>query len=181
MTQLPICAILDDYQNVALDCADWSALSGQITLRRYDSPLGNEDALATALADCSILVAMRERTAFPASLLARLPNLKLLITTGARNRSIDLVAAQNYGVTVCGTASAGTGAAELAWAGLLSFQRKYPSNANYRKRSKTFGPMAPGKSAWAPAWAPACLINNWASSAWANWAAKWRNTVRPLI
>ncbi|EEX12126.1 D-isomer specific 2-hydroxyacid dehydrogenase NAD-binding [Citreicella sp. SE45] len=133
MTDLPICAILDDYQDAAFACADWSGLDGRVTLRRYAEHLGDEDAVAAALSDCTVIVAMRERTPFPESLLKRLPNLRLLITTGARNRSIDLEAARALGITVCGTGSAGNPAAELAWAGILAFMRRLPQEvANFR-------------------------------------------------
>ncbi|POF32173.1 D-2-hydroxyacid dehydrogenase family protein [Roseibium marinum] len=133
MNDLPICAILDDYQDAAFSCANWSLLDGRVTLRRYGTHLGDEDAVAEALADCSIVIAMRERTPFPASLLKRLPKLKLLVTTGARNRSIDLDAAHALAITVSGTGAAGNPAAELAWAGLLAYMRKLPDEvANFR-------------------------------------------------
>jgi phosphoglycerate dehydrogenase-like enzyme len=126
MTDLPVCAILDDYQSCALTVADWSALDGRIEIRRFDYHLGDEENVAAALADCSIVIAMRERTPFPKSLLRKLPRLRLLISTGARNRSIDLDAAQALGITVCGTGNAGNHAAELAWAGILAFMRRLP-------------------------------------------------------
>lgn len=133
MPDLPICAILDDYQNAALSMTDWSPLEGKVTLKRLDTHLGDEVSVAAALMDATIVIAMRERTPFPASLLAQLPNLKLLITTGARNRSIDLDAARAQGVVVCGTGAAGNPAAELAWAGLLAFMRQIPQEAaNFR-------------------------------------------------
>lgn len=133
MTDLPICAILDDYQDAAFASADWSVLDGRVRLRRYETHLGDEDAVAQALADCTVIVAMRERTPFPASLLRRLPRLKLLVTTGMRNRSIDLQAAADLGITVCGTGAAGNPAAELAWGGLLAFMRQLPEEvANFR-------------------------------------------------
>ena len=135
MSHPPICALLDDYQNAALSCADWTALDGKIDLRRFDHHLGSMDEIAAALAPCSIVVAMRERTAFPAELLARLPNLKLLITTGQRNRSIDVAAAHDLGITVCGTRS-GTGpAAELAWGGLLALMRRIPQEMRNLQQS----------------------------------------------
>lgn len=134
MRDLPICVILDDYQNAALTVADWTPLDGKVQLVRYEKHLGNQAAVAQALADATIVVAMRERTPFPASLLAQLPKLRLLITTGARNRSIDLDAALAQGITVCGTGSAGNPAAELAWAGLLAFLRNVPQEvANFRE------------------------------------------------
>lgn len=113
--------------------ADWSALDGKAALRRHARHLGDEVQVAQALADCQIVVAMRERTPFPASLLARLPNLRLLVTTGMRNRSIDLDAARAHGITVCGTGNGGDPAAELAWAGMLAAMRNIPQElANLR-------------------------------------------------
>ena len=98
-------AILDDYQNAALAAADWTTLGGDIEIIVFDTHLGtDEDAIALALADFEVLVAMRERTPFPASLLAKLPRLKLLVTTGMRNLAIDMDAAHAQGVTVAGTA-----------------------------------------------------------------------------
>jgi len=129
MTDLPVCAVLDDYQNAALACADWSVLQGQVAVRRYSDSFESQAAAVRALADCTIIVAMRERTAFPQSLLQQLPNLRLLITTGMRNRSIDLNAARQAGVTVCGTRSGRGAVAELAWGGLLAFMRNIPDEA----------------------------------------------------
>ena len=133
MTELPACAILDDYQNVALSVADWSSLDGRIEVRRFGYHLGGEADISTELADFSVVIAMRERTPFPGSLLRRLPRLKLLVTTGSGNRSIDLDAARALGITVCGTGSAGNQTAELAWAGILAFKRRLPEEvANFR-------------------------------------------------
>lgn len=106
------CAILDDYQNVALALADWSAVRATSFSRHFAS----EDALVEAIGDFEVVMMMRERTPFPASLFARLPRLRLLITSGMRNASIDLDAARAHGVTVCGTGSASTPPAELTWA-----------------------------------------------------------------
>ena len=83
-------AILDDYQNVSQSLADWSALDGKADIDVYTEPLGDEDAVAGALAGYNAIVCMRERTPFPASLIARLDNLQLIVTTGMRNRSIDM-------------------------------------------------------------------------------------------
>lgn len=79
------CAILDDYQNAALTLADWASLSDQVEVRSFTRHIDNEEELADTLADYDILVIMRERTPFRASLFARLPRLKLLVTTGMRN------------------------------------------------------------------------------------------------
>ena len=117
------CAVLDDYQHVALRSADWSTLRDRIDLRVLDERVTDEAALASLIGDCEIVVIMRERTPFTASLFARLPALKLLVTSGMRNAAIDLAAARDRGVTVCGTASRSEPPAELAWALILGLAR----------------------------------------------------------
>ncbi len=119
-------AILDDYQGVALDSADWSAVQAQATVTAYSDHLDDEDALVARLADAEVIVAMRERTPFQRSLLERLPNLRLLVTTGARNASIDVQAAADAGVTVCGTQGLAHPTAELTWALILAMLRRIP-------------------------------------------------------
>lgn len=119
-------AILDDYQKVALRVADWKALPPQIEVTAFNEYLSTEEAVAQALADFEIVVAMRERTPFPASLFKRLPKLKLLVTTGMRNRSIDVAAAKSQGVTVCGTGMLPFSAAEHAWALILGLVKRIP-------------------------------------------------------
>ncbi|MEX3106650.1 D-2-hydroxyacid dehydrogenase family protein [Streptomyces sp. ST1015] len=123
------CAVLDDYQDVALASADWSPLAGQVDVRTLRENITDQDRLARELADCEIVVAMRERTPFDAALLKRLPKLRLLVTTGMRNASIDLTAAAGQGVTVCGTASSATPPAELTWALLLGLARHLTTEA----------------------------------------------------
>jgi len=107
-------AVLDDYQCVAASCADWSRLGCEVSY--FDKPLGNDSEVAAALADFDVLVAMRERTPFGRDLLASLPRLRLLVTTGMRNASIDVGAASDLGIVVCGTRSPGHATAELAFA-----------------------------------------------------------------
>ncbi|MCP3101512.1 D-2-hydroxyacid dehydrogenase family protein [Myxococcus sp. K15C18031901] len=119
-------AVLDDYLGVARDCADWSRLPPGATLHVFREPLTGEDAQAAALAGFDVVVAMRERTAFPATLLARLPDLRLLVTTGMRNAAIDLDACRRQGVTVCGTGAVGAPAAELTWALILALLKRVP-------------------------------------------------------
>lgn len=118
------CAVLDDYQNVALSMADWSSLAGRVEVTVFNEYLDGEDAVAVALADFDVVVIMRERTPFPASLFARLPRLRLLITSGMRNASIDLAAAAHAGVVVCGTASRSEPPVELTWALILGSARQ---------------------------------------------------------
>ena len=118
-------AILDDYQNAALGAADWTALGDDIEITVFDTHLGtDEDRIANTLADFEIMVAMRERTPFPASQLAKLPNLKLLVTTGMRNLAIDMDAARTQGVTVAGTDMLPYPAAEHTMALILDLTKK---------------------------------------------------------
>ncbi|MEC9368490.1 MAG: NAD(P)-dependent oxidoreductase, partial [Pseudomonadota bacterium] len=118
-------AILDDYQNAALDSADWTTLADKVNCRVFDKHLGfSEDKIAKTLAPYEIIVAMRERTPFPASLLSRLPKLKLLVTTGMRNLAIDMEAARAGGIDVCGTSMLPYPAAEHAMALILDLFKK---------------------------------------------------------
>lgn len=119
-------AILDDYQDVALDCADWRTVSQEVEIEVFHDHLTEEDALAERLHAFEIICAMRERTPFPRSLLTRLPNLKLLVTSGMRNRSIDVAAGRERGVIVCGTPSAGFPTAELTWGLIIGLLRHIP-------------------------------------------------------
>lgn len=117
------CAILDDYQNVALTMADWSRVEDRVEPVVFRQHFESEQELAERLRDFPIVMIMRERTPFPASLFARLPKLKLLVTTGMRNASVDLAAAAAHGVVVSGTGSSGAGTAELTWALILGLAR----------------------------------------------------------
>ena len=119
-------ALLDDYQNVALTSADWSAVQEQAVVTAFADHLTDEDEIATRLAGFDVVVAMRERTPFPRSLLEQLPDLKLLITTGLRNNSIDLDAATERGIQVCGTDLVATSTVELTWALILAVVRDIP-------------------------------------------------------
>jgi phosphoglycerate dehydrogenase-like enzyme len=116
-------AILDDYQDVALEVVDWSALDGRAEITAFHEHFPDEDAAAEALVDFEVVVAMRERTPFPASLLRRLSHLRLLVTTGMRNSSIDLQAAGELGITVCGTDSIASSTVEHTWALILAWSR----------------------------------------------------------
>jgi len=120
-------AILDDYQSVALDMADWKSLPAGTEVVVFRDHVADEGALAARLADFDIAMAMRERTPFPRSLLERLPKLRLLITAGMRNASIDMKAAAERGVVVCGTAGLPYPTAELAWGLILSLVRRIPA------------------------------------------------------
>jgi D-3-phosphoglycerate dehydrogenase len=118
------CAILDDYQNVALKMADWSKVAGDLDIKVFNEPLGSPDQVAAALQGFGIVCAMRERTPFPKRLIEALPDLRLLITTGMVNRAIDLDAARAQGVTVCGTPSTGNPTTGIAWGLILELTRR---------------------------------------------------------
>lgn len=102
MTRLR-CAILDDYLDLALTVADWSKISDRVDVSVFNEPFASQTAAASALKDFEIVCAMRERTPFPRALLAELPKLKLLLTSGMRNAAIDTEAAKERGVVLCGT------------------------------------------------------------------------------
>ena len=120
-------AILDDYQNVARRMADWASLPAGNEVVVFADHLSGTDAVAKRLADFDAVVAMRERTPFPRALLERLPQLKLLVTTGMRNASIDVAAAIERGITVCGTAGLPYPTAELTWGLILGLFRRIPA------------------------------------------------------
>lgn len=122
--------VLDDYQNIARDMADWSALEACCELVIQTDHISDRGALARALSGAEVVIAMRERTVFDAETLAMLRDLRLLITTGMVNKSIDIAAAQARGVMVCGTPGGGPAAAELAFGLVLALARRIPAEAN---------------------------------------------------
>lgn len=122
-------ALLDDYLQVARDLAPWHTLPPEFTLEVFSEAFATEAEAAEKLRPFEILVAMRERTRFPESILEQLPNLRLLVTTGMRNLSIDLECARQQGVTVCGTRMLGYPTAELTWALILGLMRNLPAEA----------------------------------------------------
>jgi phosphoglycerate dehydrogenase-like enzyme len=117
--------VLDDYQRVAAGFAPWDQLGAEVVFV-HEHLTG--DALVEVLREATVVVAMRERTAFDAALLQRLDALRLLVTTGAANASIDVAAAQARGVTVCGTRGLPSPAAELTWALILAVARQVPES-----------------------------------------------------
>lgn len=119
-------AVLDDYQGVARGLAAWDTLPPSSDVVFFRDHLDDEDALVQRLAPFEAIVAMRERTPFPRRLLARLPALRLLVTTGRRNASIDVPAAKEQGVLVCGTDGLPYPTAELTWGLILALVRHIP-------------------------------------------------------
>lgn len=128
------CAILDDYQNVALSMADWSKIKADAEIKVFNEPFASADEAAKALTGFDIVCLMRERTPFPRAMFEKLPGLKLLVTTGMRNAAIDMQAAKDRGVMVCGTDSAGHPTAELTIGLTIDLARKI-SVENARMKS----------------------------------------------
>jgi phosphoglycerate dehydrogenase-like enzyme len=122
---LPVVTVLDDYQRVALTSADWLPVQRSHTVEVVDRHIADHSELVERLLASEIVVAMRERTPFPASLLGALPNLRLLITTGMANAVIDLGAAQAAGVTVCGTQGSGNAMPELTIGMMIALTRNF--------------------------------------------------------
>ncbi|MDP9615860.1 MULTISPECIES: D-2-hydroxyacid dehydrogenase family protein [Streptomyces] len=128
MPEIRRVAILDDYQRVAHRYADWNTLPGGARLTVFTEHLGGPGEVVAALEPFDVVVAMRERTAFPAEVLDRLPNLRLLVTTGPVNAAIDVAAATRRGIVVSGTGAAGlTSTAELTWGLIHSLARSLPA------------------------------------------------------
>ena len=142
------CAILDDYQNVVLKSADWSKVKGDIDIKVFNEHLGGADKVIAALQGFAIVVATRERTGFPRQVIEALPDLKLLITTGMRNASIDTEAAKARGVVVCGTGSFGSPTSGIAIGLMLELTRHIGAeNARLHAGAKwqtTIGPDLEG-------------------------------------
>lgn len=117
-------AILDDYQNVALKLADWSSVTGELDIKVFNHHLGGDEEVIKALQGFQIIKAMRERTRFSRKVIEALPDLKLIITTGMRNASIDVKAANERGIVVCGTGGFGNPTTGVAVGLMLELTRK---------------------------------------------------------
>ena len=118
-------AILDDYQNVALKLADWSKLGKDVEIKVYNDAIRRTPA--ETIRDCKgfqVVSMMRERTPFPRQVIEALPDLKLLITTGARNASIDMAACAERGIVVCGTSSFGNPTVGITFGLILELTRR---------------------------------------------------------
>lgn len=141
--------ILDDYQQVALSSADWSVVTGRFAVDVVAEHIGDGDELAARLAGSEVVVAMRERTPFPAELIERLPALRLLVTTGMRNAAIDLDAARARGVSVCGTSGSTNAVPELTIGMMIALTRHLvPEDAAVRAGGwqHTIGPGLAGST-----------------------------------
>ena len=131
-----IVAVLDDYQGIAVRMADWTSLPKGTEVQFFLDHLADEDGLAERLTEFDVVAGMRERTPFPRSLLNRLPNLRLLVTTGRRNASFDTQAATELGIVVCGTGGAGEGPTELTWGLIIGLLRQIPLEDQRTRQGK---------------------------------------------
>lgn len=120
-------AILDDWSGSALGMADWASLNADITV--FTDPFADQAAVIAALQPFDVVCLMRERTPFPAAVIGALPALRLIVTTGPRNLSIDVAAARAQGVTVCGTRGRKTTTSELTLALMLAQSRRVVDEA----------------------------------------------------
>ena len=142
-------AILDDYQNVALEMADWSPLTGRAAITVFNDHLSNLDDIVERLLPFDVVCVMRERTPLPRSVIERLPRLKLIASTGPRNAAIDVEAAAERGIVVAHTGYDARPTIEMTWALILASARQVPlENAHLRAGSwqLTMGDSLHGKT-----------------------------------
>ena len=123
-------AVLDDYQNAALESADWSVLSDRADIAVFQNHLAEPDAVIERLLPFDIVCVMRERTPLPRNIIERLPNLKLIASTGFANASIDVTAAGDHGIAVVHTAYRSDPAIEFTWALILASARNIVTESN---------------------------------------------------
>ncbi|MGH7089869.1 MAG: NAD(P)-dependent oxidoreductase, partial [Stellaceae bacterium] len=142
--------ILDDYQGAALRSADWQSLHPHATIEAIPRHIPDEAELARRLHTFECVVLMRERTAFRRSLIERLPNLRLIVTAGMRNAAIDMEAAAERKIQVCGTEMLGPPTAELAWGLVIALVRHIPQEDRATRRGEwqtpQLGQMLHGKT-----------------------------------
>ena len=128
-------AILDDYQNVSLEMADWSPLAGRAVITVFNDHLSNFDEIVERLLPFDVVCVMRERTPLPRSVIERLPRLKLIASTGPRNAAIDVEAAAERGIVVAHTGYDARPTIEMTWALILASVRQVAlENAHLRRR-----------------------------------------------
>jgi phosphoglycerate dehydrogenase-like enzyme len=142
-------AVLDDYQGIALASGPWASLGPEVRVEAFGDHVAGDAALAARLAPFEVVVAMRERTPFTAARLAALPALRLLVTTGMANASIDMAAARDRGIVVCGTAGLPSPTAELTWGLILALLRNIPAEDRAMRAGgwqHTIGPELAGRT-----------------------------------
>ncbi|MFI5157557.1 MAG: D-2-hydroxyacid dehydrogenase family protein [Sphingobacteriales bacterium] len=126
-------AVLDDYQQVAFKFADWSAITAKAEVKIFTNHIADEQAVIERLLPFNILCVMRERTPLNRNILSQLPNLKLIVSTGMRNASIDIKAVEEFGITLKCTGYLESGAPEMTWALIMAIARHIPlENNNFK-------------------------------------------------
>jgi len=144
------CAVLDDYQDVAFKMADWSMLANEVDFTLFNRPLGGPDAIVRALQGFSMIVLTRERTAFPRALIEALPDVRLIVSTGERNPTLDVAAARERGIVVCGTPVIGRPTVTIAIGLMLELTRRIGYESERLKAGafwqSTIGPDIEGKT-----------------------------------
>jgi phosphoglycerate dehydrogenase-like enzyme len=150
-------AILDDYQGIALRLADWKSLQPEVQAEAFPEHIRDIDELAKCLQPFEAVVLMRERTALRRPLIEKLPNLKLVITTGMQNASVDAAALAERGIVFCGTDGLGHSTAELTWGLIICLLRNIPhedhalrqgrwqTRIGYGAKGKTLGIIGLGR------------------------------------
>src|SRR6202795_194365 len=123
-------AILDDYQNVALEMADWSSIAGRAEITVFNDHVADPDGVVERLLPFDVICVMRERTPLPREIIERLPQLKLIASTGLRNASIDMTAAEERGIRVTETGYRSTPTIEMTWALILASARHIVRQSN---------------------------------------------------
>jgi phosphoglycerate dehydrogenase-like enzyme len=123
-------AILDDYQNVALEMADWSSIAGRADITVFNDHIADPDAVIERLLPFDVICVMRERTPLPREIIERLPQLKLIASTGSRNASIDTAAAGERGIRVTSTGYRSTPTIEMTWTLILASARHIVRESN---------------------------------------------------
>ena len=142
-------AVLDDYQEVARELGPWETLAPEAEVTIFHDHLLVDGVVRDLLEGYEVVVAMRERTPFTAKRLASLTDLRLLVTTGMGNAAIDMDAARELGITVCGTASLPSPTAELAWGLIIGYQRNIPEEDRRLREGgwqRTIGPELAGRT-----------------------------------
>ncbi len=144
------CAVLDDYQNIAMKIADWSSLAGDVDFTVFDRPLGSIDEIAAKLQGYSMIVLTRERTAFPRALIEKLPDVRLIVSTGMRNWMLDIEACRERGIVASGTPTFGKSTTTIAVGLILECTRHIGYESEQLKKGafwqNTIGPDIDGKT-----------------------------------
>ena len=144
-------AILDDYQNAGTESADWSVLGDRADIAVFQDHVADPEAVIERLLPFDVVCAMRERTPLPSNIIERLPNLKLIASTGAGNASIDVAAAAGHATAVVHTGYRSDAAIEFSWALILASARHIVTESNSVR-----------SGGWHQQWAPICGEKPWA-------------------